>query len=338
MQAESGNTVDIKYESKQKFSAGLENNFLVLPDGKTIVGRDASDSKRLMIEDIQTNQVSCVGMHQNEIRTLLYNEKTRSLLVGDSTGHVIQYQKKKDFNTFTKVKDYGDLGIGSVHSSCLFGELGILGGYDKSSIAVIRIPEQELVAGKIITAFKNVDSLQVCEVSESKVLLSVGGRDPLYSGNTTDVFEIMVETKKKKQRETDMENEQVKKPSTAQKEKVETQSAGTNALHRMHPSLLPRFHLQNNSFPYQIIETLISSIPRYVENLFRHFAKVLTTQLHSHKSNSNTNSPLIPEAQDQPPASPSPELTQKIQSIIYNFELHHPRKTIHLIYTHPFTL
>ena len=201
MQTESGNTVNFQHESKQKFSAGFENNFLVLPDGKTIVGRDASDLKRLMIEDIQTNQISSIEMHGGSIHTLLYNKKTTSLLVGDYTGHVIQYQKSKETNTFTKVKDYGDLGIGYVQSSCLFGNLGIFGGYDKSLIAVIHIPEQKLVERKIITAFKNVDSLQVCEVSESKVLLSVGGRDPLYSGNKTDIFEITVGPNQK-QRET----------------------------------------------------------------------------------------------------------------------------------------
>ena len=303
MQTESGKTVNLEHESKQKFNAGFESNFLVLPDGKTVIG---SDSKRLIMEDIQTNQVSNIGTQGNTIYSLLYHKKTRSLLVGVSTGHVIQYQKKKDFNTFTKVKDYGDLGIGSVHSSCLFGELGIFGGWGKSSIAVICIPEQELVAGKIITAFKNVDSLQVCEVSESKVLLSVGGRDPLYSGSKTDVFEITVQQKKKKQ-ETEMMTQAVKKPDSTQKEKVETKSVGTNALHR----------LQDNSFPYKIIETLISSIPRYVENLFHHFVKVYTKQLNSQTQTKSITNPAL----DHPSQSDSIyDLTNKLQTILRDFD------------------
>ena len=306
MQTESGNTVNFQHESKQKFSAGFENNFLVLPDGKTIVGRDASDLKRLMIEDIQTNQISSIEMHGGSIHTLLYNKKTRSLLVGDYTGHVIQYQKSKETNTFTKVKDYGDLGIGYVQSSCLFGNLGIFGGYDKSLIAVIHIPEQKLVERKIITAFKNVDSLQVCEISESKVLLSVGGRDPFYSDKNTDVFEIMVEPKKKQQ-ETGMVNEQVKKPDSTQKEKVETQSAGTNALHR----------LQNNSFPYKIIETLISSIPRYINSLFRHFVKNYAEQLSSQTQTKSTINPALVHPSQTESVY---DLTNKLHTILRDFD------------------
>ena len=298
MHTQSGNTVNFQNESKQKFIAGLENNFLVLPDGKTVVGSDASDEKRIMMEDIETNQVSCIGEHRSQIYTLLYDQKTRSLLVGDYSGHVIQYQKNKDSNFFTKVKDYGDLGIGFVQSSCLFGDLGIFGGYNKSSIAVICISEQKLVKGKIETAFKNVDSLQVCEVSESKVLLSVGGRNPSYYGNKTDVYEIMIEpSQKHKKVEVEAEKVKEKESDYAQKKKVETQSAATNTPNRslslLPPPSLPQFHLQLQSMPHQMIETLISSIQTYVDGLFKEFAKVVASQLHTQKSNSTISQILI---------------------------------------------
>ena len=107
----SGQVVKVQTESRQKFDATFENNFLVLPDGKTVIGPDAQNEDKLVMEDITTKEVSEIGKHGKFIYTVLYHEESRSLLVGDHTGHVVQYQKKEDSNSFTKVKDYGDVGI-----------------------------------------------------------------------------------------------------------------------------------------------------------------------------------------------------------------------------------
>ena len=239
----------------------------MLPDGQTVIGRDGSDRKRLVMEDIVLQEVSEIGKHGGYICTVLYHDETRSLLVGDHTGHVIQYQKSEKTNSFTKVKDHGNVGIGPVISSCQYKDYAVFGGYNTSSVAVINIPEQKLVQGTIKTAFKNVDSLQICEVSGSKVLLSVGGRVVSYSDNT-DVFEVEV-SKKYTQKTTQKETKILQTPV------IETQS--NQPLVNTPVNQPPLAHHQ--SVPYEMVETLISNLPRYVEGLFRHFCTVYARQL-----------------------------------------------------------
>ena len=284
MQTNSEETVEIEHKSKQKFKAGFENNFLVLPDVKTVIGPDGSDWKRLMMEDITTHQISHIGTQKGIIWNLLFHEKTKSLLVGDNNGHVIQYQKCENSNSFTKVKDYGDVGIGPVLSSAQIGDFVIFGGGNKYSLSVIRIPEQELIEGKIKTAFKNVDSLEICEVSDSKVLLSVCGRDPSFSQNLTDVFEIMVNpTRKHKETET----EEAKEINYTQKQKEMIESASSKTMRSLSSSL----NFYSQSIPQEIINTMVYNIKAYVDGLFQDFVKVVATQLHKQISISQQFTP-----------------------------------------------
>ena len=160
----------------------------MLPDGKTVVGRDESDKKKLMIEDITSNSPAQIGEHKDDIRTLLFDEASKTLLVGDDSGHVLQY-KQGESGEFSLLKDYGNVGVGCVRSSTQVGDFTVFGG-TKQKIKVIDIQSQRLLEGSIETAYEDINSLRACRLTSEKVLLSVGGRNPSFSESKTDVFEI----------------------------------------------------------------------------------------------------------------------------------------------------
>ena len=84
--------VKIRHEFKNYYYVVYENGFLALPDGKTVVGADASDKKKLMMQDITSKNPKQIGTHSGSIRTLLFDKPTETLLVGDYEGHVKQYK------------------------------------------------------------------------------------------------------------------------------------------------------------------------------------------------------------------------------------------------------
>ena len=187
MDAADNSTLQIQHQTKNEFSVDHENNFLVLPDGKTIVGCDGSDKKKLVVEDITLQNPREIATHSGFIKTLLFDSATQSLLVGDQSGHVKQYEKQK--GSFTLLKDYGDVGVGSVLSSAQVGRFAVFGGTN-GSLVVIDILWQRLCAGLLKSPFKLTTSLQVCHVEDSKVYLSVGGESPSYSLQTSECLDV----------------------------------------------------------------------------------------------------------------------------------------------------
>ena len=164
-----------------------ENNFLVLPDEKTIVGVK-DDDKTLQYEDITgsagptkiDNQGSCID-------SLLFNAKLGCLLVGYSNGVAIQY--KMDSNkTWEVQKNYGDLGAGGIFSCDFFGDIAVMDGGGKFKLTAINMKTQEVIGEALTTAIQYIYSLRFCKISDTKTLLVVSGRNPDYS-NTTDIFD-----------------------------------------------------------------------------------------------------------------------------------------------------
>ena len=198
IEAAPGSTVSLRHESKQEFWNYNENNFLVMPDGKTIVGRDGEDLKKLVAEDITTNNATQIGTLISSIQTVLYDPETRSLFAGDYYGHLHQYQyehqKSKDTQSFSLVKDYGDIGLGELLSSEVVGDVAIFGG-SMYCFCAVELRKMQLVKGTFKTAFQSIDSLQACKVSKSRTLLSVGGSYPSYSESTSDILEIKTATR-----------------------------------------------------------------------------------------------------------------------------------------------
>ena len=158
----------------------------MLPDGKTVIGPDGSDYKKLMMENIILKNQSQIGTHGGFISTVLYDSLTQSLLVGDDSGHVKQYRKVNE--SFTMIRDYGDVDLGDVVSSTKVGRFGIFGGQNYSLVA-IDISGQRVYAGLPKSPFKYTYSLQVCKGEGSRVL-SLGGNDPQYSSDESDCLDV----------------------------------------------------------------------------------------------------------------------------------------------------
>ena len=164
-----------------------ENNFLVLPDAKTVVGVNASDRKKLMIEDITLRNPRQIGTHGVLTQTVLFDSLTQSLLVGDFDGDVKQYKKVNQ--SFTMVKDYGNVCVGRILSSTQVGRFVIFGG-NSNSLVAIDILDQKVCAELLVSPFGLTYSLQVCEGVGSNVYLSLGCSCPKYSSDASDFLDV----------------------------------------------------------------------------------------------------------------------------------------------------
>ena len=191
-------SVEIIHETINEFKAFYGNGFLVLPDAKTVVGADASDPKKLMMEDINQGNPTEIGRHSSWILNVSFDSLTETLLVGDRSGHVKQYKKNqkskffgllKDPVTFTLLKDYGDVGVGWVLSSALVGRFAIFGGINHCLVA-IDISKKRLCTGVIKSPLKWNYSFEVCHGSDSNVYLCVGGCFPKYSSDVSDFLDV----------------------------------------------------------------------------------------------------------------------------------------------------
>lgn len=172
MKSAPGERVESVYKTKYEFSACFENNFLVLPGGKTVVGVNGENLSNLIAENIASNKGHTFGNHLGTINTLLYDQITESLLAGDQYGHVVQYKRKG--SGFSLVKIYRRLGLDSVNCSAQVGGFAFFGG-KKDFLGAIDIRKREDCRLKKQILFSSSFSLQVCRGPNQKVYLSVGG-------------------------------------------------------------------------------------------------------------------------------------------------------------------
>ena len=156
------------------------------------MGVVGSSQQNLVSEDLTTKVTTTIGTLSSNIKTVLYDLKTKSLFAGDIDGGLHQYQRSRDEDPFELVKDYGNIGIGSILSSCLCGDLAFFGGTG-SSLAAVKISEKKRVKGTFKTAISGILSLEAFRVSESRVLISVAGVNPFYLESLSDVLELEIE-------------------------------------------------------------------------------------------------------------------------------------------------
>jgi hypothetical protein len=114
---------------------------------------------------------------------------SKTIFVGNDGGKVIEYQQEANNQSWAKVKDYDDLGIGPIFAVDQIGDVLVFGGYDNYSIRAIDSINKTLLPGTLKTAIQHVDSLQFCELPENKVYLSVCGRESNYSNDQTDIYD-----------------------------------------------------------------------------------------------------------------------------------------------------
>jgi hypothetical protein len=191
MKANPGSTLTHVHKSEQNYWVESENHFLVLPDGKTIIGADGSKNKHLFTEDISAsgnNAYRQIATHGKTISTVLYKSLSKTLFVGDNGGRVVEYQEDANKETWTKIKDYDDLGIGRIYSVDQIGDVVVFGG-NNYTIRAIDSVNKKLLPGILKTAIKYVCSLQFFELPEEKIYLSICGRNPNYLNNGTDIYD-----------------------------------------------------------------------------------------------------------------------------------------------------
>jgi hypothetical protein len=189
------------FKSKRDYWVDYANQFLVLPDGRTIIGVDWRNKSKLLCEDILRNDpFGCtqIGSHLGWILTVYYSVVSRSLFVGDTAGTVVQYKPIGSYFDWHNFCNFGNLKIGQILSVAQTGDFLIFGGND-SDLRAIDIAKKEVLQGTLTTAFKYIHSLQTCELPDKQVQLSVTGSDPIKSDFLTDIFRVKpIKTMEKK--------------------------------------------------------------------------------------------------------------------------------------------
>jgi hypothetical protein len=191
---------EVKYfdQSNDQFMVLSQNSFIVLSDEKTFIAFKAdlkNEKANLIMEDI-TGKAKPVRIGNNNkfVTTFTLIEESNMLLVVecDFNGQnpkLIQYKLNPKASTWSIIKDYGDLGIEQVFSYARIGKLVIFGGQNYC-LRVVDFEEMRLVGDPYETAIKQVFSLSICEVSETRVLLSVNGNTFDYSEKKSDILNI----------------------------------------------------------------------------------------------------------------------------------------------------
>ena len=186
-----GQTIMPQYQTNQKyfFNYVYKNTLIVLPETNTLVLVDPKKNKSLVLDDFTLKNHTSFGNHTGTISNLLYDQTTQTLFAGDSKGHVIQYEKSPEDESFVLAKDYGDVGVGVVLSSTRVGEFALFTG-SRGKVMAIDIKNRWRVKRSINTAFGDIMSLDVCRMPNLKMLLSVSGRKADYSEDKSDFFDL----------------------------------------------------------------------------------------------------------------------------------------------------
>ena len=191
--------VEPKYVTQISYYWGLQN-LQVLQDQKTIVGVEYNEKKNfseIVIEDITNKDTnySPVRIQTNGcfINTILIDEHNGFMLTGDGNGRVLQFSLNFSKDLGKLIKDYGELGVGWIDTSIMFGNLAVFGG-EKSSLGFIDTGKCQYLGIKDNLAVENITSIELCWVkqaqAQSKALLTICGRNYDYSSSKTDVLDI----------------------------------------------------------------------------------------------------------------------------------------------------
>ena len=160
-------------ESKNHFGVEFPNNFVLSHDGHHVIAPDATDTSRILVEDLRNGLSVRFGENKSVIHTVFFDQDSRTLLVGDEAGHLLEYdldlqkKKKKEARTSTStIKDHKHLGI-DVIQSC-WGSTGfVFFGGSEYKVRVYDLSTRKMLPGEIDTAIGNIYSLRVCVVEES---------------------------------------------------------------------------------------------------------------------------------------------------------------------------
>jgi hypothetical protein len=193
LKAETDSTMCAVRKTHPKLYAMYENNFVLLPCGEKVIGVDGEDSNNLILVDISqepATQSYPIGRHKCTITNVLYFAEWQTLLTGDGYGHVVQYEVHPSKKSFQLTRDFGKIGVGDIKSCCQFLHLAVFGGYGGDRRVGVVDVRRGRVVERPATAVGDVQSLEVCRVSGSKVYLTAFGLEADYSQKKSDVVEL----------------------------------------------------------------------------------------------------------------------------------------------------
>ena len=182
-------TVSPDRESKCQFAALHENCFLLSDDGHHLIAPDAGDARQILVEDLRTGSWFRLGENPGAVYTLFFDRDSRTLLAGDYEGHLVEYQLDLQKGNGWAVKKHGNLGIGRIYSSSGVRGFVFFGGTDYK-VRVFDLSTKEVLSGRIKTAIKNIRSLRICVVDQSRVYLATLGYNPKYSRTRSDLYDL----------------------------------------------------------------------------------------------------------------------------------------------------
>jgi len=124
------------------------------------------------------------------MNSILFEEETQRVFVGDTSSSVFEYQFKKNFKEYD-VNKYNDLKIGEIRSLIKYKNVMIVGGFN--SFRVLDLEDKEVIGQKFQTPFQAINSLEICKIRNKKkvkYLLSITGGNPDYSNKKSDILVI----------------------------------------------------------------------------------------------------------------------------------------------------
>lgn len=168
--------------SKTNFFCMFPNSLQIMADQKTVLGVQASqNNSEIVMEDITTRSkgysLKKIQLHGAFILNVLLDEKHSCIFVSGMDGRMMQYSLDFQGICGRVIKNYGDLKLENVFSSCLLGEGAVFGG-KMGKLCFIDIETRRNLGNQFELAPTCILSIELCRVkknSQSKALLTVSG-------------------------------------------------------------------------------------------------------------------------------------------------------------------
>lgn len=176
-------------KSKIEFLNSFKDNIIISKDGMTTIGFQTNENEQIFLEDLSNSEkieILYYYKHSSYINSIYFNEDHGLLYLGYGNSDLAEF-KMTISNRFCKLKKiYRNLDIGEIFSICQKGQFLFVGGRKKIKIIDTKLQK---VKGVIEPAIFFVSSLEICEISKSKIYLCVFGSYFDYF-KKTDYFDI----------------------------------------------------------------------------------------------------------------------------------------------------
>jgi hypothetical protein len=199
MRAKNKENIKPQHRSQTSFDSFSENSFLVMKDEETIIGvQKVKKAKKsdyaIVIENITNKELkSSIGSQKYKIRTLLFDDKTQSLFVGDYKSFLTKYKKDKNTLKWKKKATTKEVRIGRIKSSLMIGHTLIIGG-NKGKIRLIDPNTMEFIGEPFLTSIGVIKSLKKFTIPAASlhgnIYLTMTGTNFRNLENKSDVLDI----------------------------------------------------------------------------------------------------------------------------------------------------